>query len=201
MIENPHLPEVRYSLDLMMLQLHLLRPRPACVRIATASVELAKAVARRLEVDGGTLIVENEEIRQALNTSFSLTPRLLAEWDAPVEVVLCPFSIESGIRLLEAKTVIAASRNACSYKKLLQPGFAGRRITTMFASLAKSYEVVPVAGLFAPPFIVRWTLAKAVERFHSPLYFRLEDWAMLSLVDFSGWWRYAYIVVYTARHK
>lgn len=201
MFQDPYLPENRYSLDLMLFHLHQIQPRPKSIRIATPSVELAKAALRRLDSPGMAIIVDSAQIQAELKQVFNVSTCLREELPSPPEVTLCPFSLEHGVDLYGANHIIAASRNLLSYKKILYPRFAAPTILSIFNQLSHSYQITPLAGLYSPRFVFRWALAKSIERLSSAWYFRLEDQAMQSLIEFGWLWRLSYIVVYAARHR
>jgi|SRR5581483_6069112 len=191
---NPYSIETRYMLDIMCYQLHAHRPRS--VRIASDSVEMVKAVGRRLAFEKYQMFVPDEEMRDAVRASLGLEVQIAG--NALADAALCPFSISA--KALPAEQLIVASlKNALSYKSLLRPGSVGTMAFRTMARVRNRYHIQDVIGLYPPRFIAVWTLANAMERWNAAAYYRLSDIAMQHLYEFGPLWRLSYVVVFTGK--
>jgi hypothetical protein len=194
---NRYSNEVRYTLSLI--AYHLSLTQPASVRIASHSIEMAQAVLRYLCDEPMSIFVETEEIQNAISDSLGRNTHVIRSGKDVADAAIFPFSLEDGLHPAGEKTIIAACYNALSYKTLLRPLSVKGNIFEKLGRLKPNYRLNPVAGLFAPRFILWLSLAKLVERWDSSLYFQLEDRAMRQFIEFGPMWRLSYIVVLTGR--
>jgi hypothetical protein len=188
---NPYSTEIRYALDFMGYLLHTKQPRS--LRISSDSVEMVKAVVRRLGMDGYRLFVDSQEICTAVQPSLDI--EVAVAGDEPAEAAFFPFSL-NGTGLPQERMIVAAVHNAISYKSLLYPGTVR---TTAFGTLARvkrHYRVEQVIGMYPPRFIALLALAHLAGRRSSSAYFRLSDLAMQYLYDFGPMWRFSYVVIF-----
>jgi hypothetical protein len=193
---NPYSTEIRYTLDLMAFHTHAVKPD--VVRIATRSVEMSKAVIRRIGWEPYAFVVETPEVQAALRDCFEIESEILNPGDRGADVGLFPFSTSDDLDLEVQSYVVSACYNALSYKTLLYPKIDKRTVFNSFSKFKKvGYKLNPVAGLYSPGFIALWFLAVVAERFHSPLHFQLVDKAMFRLIHYGALWRFSYIVVFT----
>jgi hypothetical protein len=189
---------MRYSLDLLMTKLFMITS-PGSIRIASNSLEIVKAVVRRLAYHDYFLIVENQAIQKEILGTFGIQTHILESYPHAADVAVFPFSLEEGCKALREPVILTVCHNAFSYKSLLYPRSIRWTVYNEIAKLKADYEIEPYASLYSPRFILRWSLAKAVERLRSSWFFRLEDVAMRRLIDFSPLWRLSYIVVLAGR--
>src|SRR5512133_697388 len=103
---DPYSNEIRYTLSLMAYHLNL--AQPSSVRIASHSIEMAKAVVRYLFNQPYSIFVETPEIQTAIADSLDVIVNVSMPDHRSIDAVLLPFSIEEGLRPAGEDTVIAA---------------------------------------------------------------------------------------------
>jgi hypothetical protein len=194
---NPYSTEVRYSLDLMGQLLQAQKPHS--VRIYSDSAEMVKAVVRRVAFDDYRLFVNTPALREAVQASLGLEVDIAVAGAEPAEAALFPLS-PPGASLPRERILVAAVRNALSYKSLLYPGTVR---TTAFGTLARvrrHYQIEQVVGMYPPRFIALLARAHLARRRSASEYFRLSDRAMQYLYEFGPMWRLSYVVIF-AGHR
>lgn len=195
---NPYSAEFRYTIDLMARHV-LMATQAQTVRIASHSAEIAKAVVRRLDCERLILLVESQSIQAEVRISLGVETEVIGEDSPSAEAALFPFSLGSGLVPAGEPIIVAACENALSYKSLLHPGKIKETAFQHLSRLRKSYCLTPLAGLYSPKWMWWLILAKMAERWSSASWFRLEDLAMCSLIEFGPMWRLSYIVVFTGQ--
>jgi hypothetical protein len=175
--------------------LHAQQPRS--VRICSDSVEMVKAVVRRLAVDNYRLFVGTQAICAAVRASLGIEVEVAGT--EPAEAALAPFSLEAA-KLPCERIIVAAVRNAISYKSLLHPGTVRTTAIGTLARVRRQYRVEQVVGMYPPRFVALLALAHLAGRRSAAAYFRLSDLAMQYLYDFGPMWRLSYVVAF-AGHR
>jgi hypothetical protein len=192
---NPHSTDIRYTLDFMGYMLHAQHPRS--VRVRSDSIDMVKAVVRRLAVDNYCLFVDTQEIRTAVRASLGIEVEVAGT--EPAEAAIAPFSLEATSLPCE-RIIVAAVHNAISYKSLLHPGTVRTTAVGTLAWVRRQYRVERVVGVYPPRFVALLALADLAGRRSASAYFRLSDLAMQYLYDFGPMWRLSYVVAF-AGHR
>ena len=147
-----------------------LQPRqPRRLRIAAQSGDWALAAVPYLPCDETTICVDTRPI-QAMLAAQGLHSEL-SDPSRPADAAIFPFSLEEGVRPAGERSIVAACYNALSYKTLLHPRQARGTIFGKISALRPTYALQPIASLFSPSFILRLSLAKAIEPMCSKGYF------------------------------
>jgi hypothetical protein len=191
---NPYSTEIRYMLDLMGYMLHKQKPRS--VRIGSASIEMVKAVVRRLAGDDYRLLVDTQDLRAAVRSTLDIEVEVAGTEIA--EAALLPLSLES-TSLPRERIIVAAVHNALSYKSLLYPGTIRTTALGTLGQVRRQYHVDRVVGIYPPRFIALLALAHVARRRSAAAFFRLSDLAMQYLYDFGPMWRLSYVVAFTGQ--
>ncbi|MEP7287857.1 MAG: hypothetical protein ABI947_19040 [Chloroflexota bacterium] len=119
--------------------------------------------------------------------------------DAGAEAVLYPFSLETGMPLIQADHMIGCFRNTLSYKKILHPASKSLTIRQVVHQLKfANYrcEVEQLRGIYPPTFIAIWALAMLADRLALPIYFPLKDYALRHITASRFERLLSYIVVF-----
>lgn len=191
-IVNPYSTEIRYTLDLMGYMLHKQKPRS--VRIGSASIEMVKAIVRRLVGSDYRLFVDTQELRTAVRAALGIEVEVAGTEIA--EAALLPLSFE-GTSLPRERMIVAAVHNALSYKSLLYPGTVRTTALSTLAQVRRQYHVEQVVGIYPPRFIALLALAHIARWRSAATFFRLSDVAMRHLYDFGPMWRLSYVVAFS----
>lgn len=194
---NPYSAEMRYTLDLMIYALQAREPRS--IRIASHSAEFVKAALRRLACADAAVLVEDQALQVMARDSLGMVVQVAEQGAAPADAALFPFSLNVDASPAREPFIVVACENALSYKSLLHAGRVKGTALGQMNKLKADYRLAPVAGLYAPSFVLRHFTAQLARQVDPAWWFRLEDQAMRRLIERGPFWRLSYIVVFAGR--
>ena len=191
---DPYSIEIRYTLDYMGYLLDQKQPRS--VRIYSDSVEMVKAVVRRLAADGRELLVANTGLKAAVETSLAVPVRVAGS--EPAEAAFAPLALPA-TALPREPIIVASMRNALSYKSLLYPGTIRAAAITTLGRVKQQYAIEQVVGLYPPRFVAMLGLAHLLGRRNPATYFHLSDRAMQHIYSTGPMWGLSYVVIFAGQ--
>jgi hypothetical protein len=193
---NPYSIESHYGLEMACFLVHRIQPRS--VRICTSDPEVAKAAVRRLAwVE--SLVVEQEQIAEAIAAALGIHPSLIGEVEP--DAALVPFSRQQYTEPPRAQYMVVLGHNGLSYKSFLYPGRVRDNVIAQLLWLRPKYLLDQQIGLFGPSFLTRWTLSMVAGPRLPSLHFQLGQRALDRLYTTGAFWWTGYITILAGRWR